>query len=96
MHGDLRVVAQHLHAEAQRGVGDFDADGAEADDAERAARQFEADEVLLALLDRDVDGVIVTLLRLGEGPGLADVARGQEHAGEHQLFHGIGVGARAR
>ena len=48
-----------------------DADGAETDDAERAAGQLEADEVLLALLDRDVDGVVVTLLRLGEGPGLA-------------------------
>ena len=38
LHGDLRIVAEHLHAEAQRRVRDFDADGAEADDAERAAR----------------------------------------------------------
>ncbi len=71
LHGDLRVVAEHLHAEAQRRIRDFDADRAETDDAERAAGQFEADEVLLALLDRDVDGVVITGLRLGERPGLA-------------------------
>jgi hypothetical protein len=42
----------------------FDADGAEADDAERAARQLEADEILLALLHRHVDGVVITRLAL--------------------------------
>ena len=38
LHGDLRIVAEHLHAQRLRRVGDLDADGAEADDAERAAR----------------------------------------------------------
>ena len=51
LHGDRGVVAEHLHAQLERGVCDLDADRAEADDAERALRQLEADELLLAGLD---------------------------------------------
>ena len=40
-----------LHAELDRGVGDQAADRAEADDAERAVRQLDAGELLLAVLD---------------------------------------------
>ena len=43
-----RVEPDDVHAEADRGVGHQAADGAEADDAERAARQLESREVLLA------------------------------------------------
>jgi hypothetical protein len=44
-----------VHAELQRRVRDFDADGAEADHAERALRQLEADELLLPGLDGFVE-----------------------------------------
>jgi hypothetical protein len=70
-----------------------DPDRAEADDPEGAARQLEADEALLAGLDGPVKGGALLLQLLGEGPGLAQVARGQQHAGEHEFLDGIGVGA---
>ena len=93
LHGDLRVVAQDLHAEMQGRVRDLDADGAEPDHAEGAPRQFVADELLLALLHRRFERVIVAFERAHVAPGLADVARRQEQACKHQLFHGVGVGA---
>ena len=37
-----RIVAQHLHAELDRGVGDQPADRAQADHAQRAARQLDS------------------------------------------------------
>ena len=50
--GDLGVVAEHVHAELDRRVGDQAADLAEADDAQRVPGQLEAGEGLLAFLDR--------------------------------------------
>ena len=38
LHGDRGVVAEHLHAELERGVRDLDADRAETEHAERALR----------------------------------------------------------
>ena len=40
--GQERVVGQHAHAEGQRALGDFAADAAHAEHAERLARQFGA------------------------------------------------------
>ncbi len=94
LHGDLRVVAEDAHAERRRGVGHLDADRAETDDPQRAAGKLEADERLLALLDRLVDRLVVAAQRAGERPGLADVARRQEQAREHELLDRVGVGAR--
>src|ERR1700730_11847532 len=34
LHRELRIVAENLHPEAERGIGGFHADGAKADDAE--------------------------------------------------------------
>ena len=45
--GDERVVRQHVHSECARAVGDFLADSAEPDDAERLAAHFGAGETLL-------------------------------------------------
>ncbi len=94
LHRDLRIVAEHLHAQAERRVGHLDADRAEADDAERAARQLVADELLLALLDRLLDGVVVALESAHVAPRLADVARRQEQPRQHQFLDRVGVGAR--
>ena len=47
---DLGIEADHLHAELDRGVGDEAADRPEADHAERAMRQLDAGELLLAVL----------------------------------------------
>ncbi len=94
LHGDLRIEAEHAHAEQVRCIGDFDADRAEADDAERAARQLVADELLLALLDRLVELLVVALEPAHVLPRLADVARREEHAGDDQLLDRVGVGTR--
>ncbi len=48
LHGDRRIVAEDVHAELEGRVRDLDADRAETHDAERALRQLEADELLLA------------------------------------------------
>ncbi len=49
--GDLRIEADHLHPELDRGVGDEAADGAEPDDSQRAIWQLDAGKLLLAVLD---------------------------------------------
>ena len=48
LHGDRRIVAKDVHAELEGRVRDLDADCAETYHAERALRQLEADELLLA------------------------------------------------
>ena len=79
--------------QAERGIRDLDADRAEADDAERAAGQLVADELLLALLHRLLDRVIVAFERADVAPGLADVARREEQAREHQFLDRVRVRA---
>ena len=49
--GDLRVVADHVHAQLDRGVGDQAADLAQPDHAEGVPGQLVAGEGLLARLD---------------------------------------------
>ena len=92
LHGDQRIVAQHLHAERLGTVGDLDTDRPEPDHAERAARQLESHIGLLALLDRRIDGLIVAFECAGESPGLTDIASRQEQRRDHELLDRIGVG----
>ena len=91
---DLGVEADHLHAELDRGVGDEAADGAEADDAERAMRQLDAGELLLAVLDPRFQ-IRRSSVEAGDIPQRgADVARRHQQRGEDQFLHRIGVRAR--
>ena len=64
LHRDRRVVTEHVHAELQCRIRDLDADCAEADDAERALRQLEADELFLASLDGLVELIARALQRV--------------------------------
>ena len=90
-----RVVAEHVHAELDRGVGDQAADLAEADDAERVAGELEAGEGLLAVLDRACRRRRDRRSRpCDEAQRRREVARGEQHAGEHEFLDGVGVGAR--
>ncbi len=93
LHGDLRIVTEHFHAQAERGIRDLDTDRPESHDAERAAGQLVANELLLALLHRLLDRVIVALERADVAPGLADVARREEQAREHQFLDRVRVRA---
>ena len=93
--GDLRVVAEHVHAQLDRGVGHQAADLAQADDAQRVAGQLEAGEVLLAVLHR----LVHVGHRRHRAPATkrsagTQVARRHQHAGEHQFLDRVGVRAR--
>ena len=91
---DLGVVAEHVHAELDRRVGDQATDLAQADHAQRAAGQLVAGEALLAVLDRLVH-VGNSRVKAGDkAQRRCDVARGQQHAGEHEFLDRVGVGAR--
>ena len=91
---DLGVEAQHLHAQADGGFGHQAADLAQADDAQGLALQFVACKLLLAVFDCP--------FQVGRGhvqPGhelqrRRQVARGQQHAGQHQFLHRVGIRAR--
>ncbi len=91
--GDFRVEADDVHAELNGRLGEHRADGAEADDAERAAAQLMADVVLLAGFDLLVQRFVVAEEAVDEGQRRRDVARAHQHAGDHQLLDGVGVGA---
>ena len=79
---DVGIVGQHAHLEAVRLARDARADAAEADDAERLAGHFEADELLL----------LVGSSAAQRGIGAAGVARQGEQQAERMLGHGVGVG----
>jgi hypothetical protein len=92
--GDRRVVPEHVHAELQRSVRDLDADGAEPHDAERALRQLEADELLLAGFDGFVELVASTLQRANVVERLRQISCRHEQTGDDELFHCVGVCTR--
>ena len=94
IHRDLRVVAEHVHAQPDRRVGHQAADLAQADDAQRVARQLDAGEGLLARFDALAEIRRRGVERAHEIQRSAEVARRHQHAGEHQFLHRIGVGAR--
>ena len=91
---DVRVVAQHVHAELDGGVGDQAADLAEADHAERVTCQLDAGVALLAGLDLPVHVGRRRVERGHEAQRGHQVARRHQHAGQHQFLDGVGVGAR--
>ena len=91
--GDCRVVADDFHAERQRDVRDFDTDCAQADHAQRLARQLEPDELLLARLDGLAESVAFFVETANIIARVADVSGGQQHSGDGELLDGIGIGA---
>ena len=93
LHGNARVEADDVEAQAQGCVGHLNADGPQPDDTERAAGQLEADELLLAGLDGLGDLGVVALEGVGEAGCRDEVARGDEQARQDQLLDGVGVGA---
>ena len=91
--GDVRVVAQHLHAQRHGGVGHPCADGAQTDNAQGFAAQFGADKLLFALFHILGDGG-AALEALRPVDGVHHVAAAGNQRAHHQLGHRVGVGAR--
>ena len=90
--GNVRIVAEHVHAQVDGGVGHQRADGAQADDAERLAGDLLAGEGLLRLLGVLADGGGVGMLAAPGGAG-QDAAACQQQAAQDELLHGVRVGA---
>ena len=91
--GNVRVVADDIHAELDSRFGQFGADGAQADNAQRAAPQFVADEALFARLDLLLQRFIIADQPADEAQCRKEIARAHQHAGDHQFLDGIGVSA---
>ena len=91
--GEVRVIAQGLHAKARGRVGDDGADGAQADDAEPLARQLDTREPFLDLLGPPHQVRVVTVLA---HPLVSpnDVATCKQHAAKDQLLDSVCIGTR--
>src|SRR5674476_543240 len=87
IHRNLRVIAQHLHAEFERGICHHAADSAKAYDTEGASRQFNTGEMLFAIFDHLGQCGIVTLQSVNKAHRRYNVARRHQHAGQHQFLN---------
>ena len=88
---EVGIVAVDLHAERNRRIRDFRADGAEADDAELFAADFRADKLLFPLLGKFCD---IRLAFLFPQPfdRREHIARGEQKAAEHKLLDAVCIG----
>lgn len=68
-------------------------DFTQADHTQRFAHDFRADKFVLAFFHQLGDALFA-LERLAPGNAAHDVARGQQHARQHQFLHGVGIGTR--
>ncbi len=93
LNGNLRIVTNDIHAQAERRVRDLDAYRSEPNDPERAPRQLETDESFLAALDGEGDILVGTVEIPDEAGGRQQIACRDEHGREHELFNRVGVGA---
>ena len=93
IHGDLRIVAEYVHTQVDRRIGNQTADPAQADHPERVVRQFHAGKLLLAFFDALRQRLVPAVDRAHECQRRSKVARRDQHARQHQFLHRIGVGA---
>ncbi len=96
VHGGLvhgRIVADDLHAQRLGGLRHQLADGPQTNDAQRLAKDLAAGELLLGLLG-GLAHVLVIGVVAHPRHAADDVAARQQHAGQHKLLHGVGIGAR--
>ncbi len=90
--GNVRIVADDLHAQIDCRVGHERADGAQAHDAELLAEDLATGKCLLRLFGRLADGGVVGVFAAPDG-AVDDAAAAEQHAGDDELLHGIGIGA---
>ncbi len=92
-HRDLGVEADDFHAQRTGGIGDADPDCPQAQDGQTPARQFEAGELLLALLHRGHEVFLRGVQFLHVAGRRQQVAGTQQQPGDDQLLHRIGIRA---
>ena len=91
IYGDFRVEAANCHAQLDGRVSHHAADGAEPDDAQRAARQLDARIAFLARLDPCLEVRCILGQCIDEANGRDHVASAEQQRRQHQFFHCIGV-----
>ena len=93
INGNIRVIAQNLHAQRDGGVGHARTDGTQPDDAQRLAAQLGTDEGLFALL-HVLGNRVAALEGLRPVHGIHQIAAARDQRTDDELGHGVGVGAR--
>ena len=93
LHRQVGIVAVDVHPQLHRRIGHFYAHGAQTDDAQVLAHELRPHELALLLLHQ----LLHVPVGVGEIPGPLDapdhVPGGQQQRTDHQLLHGVGVGA---
>ena len=92
LHGDVGVVAVDFHAQVDQGVCNLGAHVAQADDAHGATLDLLAHEGLLGGLGVHV-GIRVLLVVAAPLDAAEHVAACHHEEADHELLHGVGVGA---
>ncbi len=82
-----------VHAQFNSSVSNLDADSAQTNHAQRTAWQFKTNEFLFAVFDCLMHGMVVAVELFDEIQRLRNVSCGQQHAGQHEFFNSISVGA---
>ena len=93
IHGQKRIVAVHIHAQRDGGVGHDGADGSQTDDAQSLFIKLRADEGRLALFHHGGDIHPGGCLFPDPADGAGNVPGAHQHGTDHQLLYGVGVGA---
>ena len=92
IHGQVGVVAVDVHAQGHGHIGHQCTDGAQTDDAQRLVIQLGAYESGLGFFHQT--GHFHASIHLFTDPadGTVHIAGGDQHAAQHQLLDGVGVG----
>ena len=93
IHGYIRVVSEHIHAELDSRIGHTYTDGTQADHAELLAVKLRTCIGLLLFLRHGSDLRIVCFA-LYPMNAVYDPAAGKEHTGQNQLLYTVGIGTR--
>ena len=93
VHGNIGIVAVHIHPQMDSCIGHPDTDGAQADNSQLFAVQFASRELFLYLF-RLLGHIFIAGLGRYPVDSSHQISGCQEHAGKHHLFYAVGVGSR--
>ena len=92
IHGYIRVIAIHLHTEADSRVRHEYADGSQSDNAQLFALKLGSGESFFLFL-RDLGDIAVFFVLLNPVDAADNVAGRQKHSRDHQLLHTVRIGS---